>query len=148
MVGGRPPTELPPGRFMSQGLVRICPQGFYRENHVDMDDPVGVECQPCNPGGCRSAHAQAGLPAVAPPQGVRVPATLGCHGAGVWRAEVHTTACTVCVAHGCRALASTCARADTPPAPPCARPQASPRTAPAPGCARCATASSPGLGCL
>jgi hypothetical protein len=32
---------------MSQGLVRICPQGFYRENWVDFDAAVGTLCLPC-----------------------------------------------------------------------------------------------------
>jgi hypothetical protein len=35
---------------MSQGLVRICPQGFYRENYVDFDAAIGTLCLPCNPG--------------------------------------------------------------------------------------------------
>jgi hypothetical protein len=35
---------------MSQGLVRICPQGFFRENWVDFDAAVGTLCLPCNPG--------------------------------------------------------------------------------------------------
>jgi hypothetical protein len=35
---------------MSQGLVRICPQGFYRENWVDFDAANGTLCQPCRPG--------------------------------------------------------------------------------------------------
>ena len=35
---------------MSQGLVRICPQGFYRENYVDFDAAVGTLCLPCRPG--------------------------------------------------------------------------------------------------
>ena len=44
------PAELPPGKYMSQGLVRICPQGFYRENWVDFDDAIGTLCLACNPG--------------------------------------------------------------------------------------------------
>ena len=35
---------------MSQGLVRMCPQGFYRENYVDFDAAVGTLCLACNPG--------------------------------------------------------------------------------------------------
>lgn len=35
---------------MSQGLVRVCPQGFYRENYVSFDAPVGTLCLPCRPG--------------------------------------------------------------------------------------------------
>jgi hypothetical protein len=44
------PTEIPPGKYVSQGLVRICPQGFYRENYVDFDAAVGTLCLPCRPG--------------------------------------------------------------------------------------------------
>jgi hypothetical protein len=35
---------------MSQGLVRICPQGFWREEFLDFDHPNATICQPCNPG--------------------------------------------------------------------------------------------------
>lgn len=35
---------------MAQGLSRQCPQGFYRENYVDFDDPLGSKCLPCQPG--------------------------------------------------------------------------------------------------
>ena len=41
---------IPPGKYVSQGLVRICPQGFYRENYVQFDAAVGTICLPCNPG--------------------------------------------------------------------------------------------------
>jgi hypothetical protein len=43
-------AEIPPGKYVSQGLVRICPQGFYRENWVDFDAAVGTLCLPCRPG--------------------------------------------------------------------------------------------------
>jgi hypothetical protein len=35
---------------MSQGLVRICPQGFYRPNYADFDAEVAQKCVACNPG--------------------------------------------------------------------------------------------------
>jgi hypothetical protein len=35
---------------MSQGLVRICPQGFYRPDWVNFDDQAGTLCQPCRVG--------------------------------------------------------------------------------------------------
>jgi hypothetical protein len=41
---------LPPGKFMSQGLVRLCPQGFYREHYVPFDAANGTVCTPCRPG--------------------------------------------------------------------------------------------------
>lgn len=44
------PAVLPPGKFMSQGLVRLCPQGFYRETWVTFDSPNGTLCKPCRPG--------------------------------------------------------------------------------------------------
>jgi hypothetical protein len=43
-------SEVPPGRYTSQGLVRTCPQGFYRELFRDFDDPIATTCLPCNPG--------------------------------------------------------------------------------------------------
>lgn len=43
-------AEIPPGRYSSQGLIRACPQGFYRERYVDFDAPAGTICLPCNPG--------------------------------------------------------------------------------------------------
>jgi hypothetical protein len=46
---------------MSQGLVRICPQGFFRQNWVDFDDAVGTLCLPCRPG-ITTAGAGKGLP--------------------------------------------------------------------------------------
>jgi len=42
--------KIPPGKYVSQGLVRICPQGFYRENWVDFDAAIGTLCLPCKPG--------------------------------------------------------------------------------------------------
>jgi hypothetical protein len=47
---GTAPAVLPPGRFMSQGLVRLCPQGFWRTNHVAFDSPSGTNCTSCRPG--------------------------------------------------------------------------------------------------
>lgn len=44
------PAEVPPGRYMSQGLVRICPQGFFRANYEAFDAAVAQKCLPCNPG--------------------------------------------------------------------------------------------------
>jgi hypothetical protein len=41
---------LPPGKFMSQGLVRLCPQGFWREFYVPFDAANGTTCTPCRPG--------------------------------------------------------------------------------------------------
>jgi hypothetical protein len=35
---------------MSQGLVRICPQGFYRETYRTFDDALAQVCVACNPG--------------------------------------------------------------------------------------------------
>jgi hypothetical protein len=35
---------------MSQGLVRVCPQGFFRENFVEFDNANGTVCISCNPG--------------------------------------------------------------------------------------------------
>ena len=35
---------------MSQGLVRWCPQGFYRENYTSYDAPAGQICLACKPG--------------------------------------------------------------------------------------------------
>jgi len=35
---------------MSQGLVRMCPQGFYRENYLAVDAPLAQICVACNPG--------------------------------------------------------------------------------------------------
>jgi hypothetical protein len=35
---------------MSQGLVRLCPQGFWRENYVAFDSANGTKCSPCRPG--------------------------------------------------------------------------------------------------
>lgn len=62
----RPPqktAEVPPGRFMSQGLVRWCPQGFFREGFVNMDAANSTSCRPCNPGittaGAGSVNASA-----------------------------------------------------------------------------------------
>jgi hypothetical protein len=46
---------------MSQGLVRICPQGFYRADYKVFDDPSAQVCVPCNPG-ITTANAGAGLP--------------------------------------------------------------------------------------
>jgi uncharacterized membrane protein len=46
----RPAAEVPPGRFMSQGLVRICPQGFWREHFLDFDHPNATICHPCSRG--------------------------------------------------------------------------------------------------
>lgn len=43
-------AEVPPGRFVSQGLVRICPQGFYRENYLSFNDPMAQVCVACNVG--------------------------------------------------------------------------------------------------
>lgn len=43
-------SEIPPGRYSSQGLIRTCPQGFYRERYVNFDAPEGTLCLPCNPG--------------------------------------------------------------------------------------------------
>jgi len=43
-------TEVPPGRYVSQGLVRWCPQGFYRENYTNFDAAVSQICLPCQPG--------------------------------------------------------------------------------------------------
>ena len=43
-------AEVPPGRYVSQGLVRVCPQGFYRESYVDFDAAVAQKCVACNPG--------------------------------------------------------------------------------------------------
>jgi len=43
-------TEVPPGRYISQGLVRWCPQGFYRENYTNFDAAVSQICLPCQPG--------------------------------------------------------------------------------------------------
>lgn len=54
-------AEIPPGRFMSQGLVRICPQGFYRQNWVNFDAANGTLCLPCRPG-ITTAGAGKGLP--------------------------------------------------------------------------------------
>jgi hypothetical protein len=45
---------------MSQGLVRVCPQGFFREEYVEFDAAVGTVCKPCNPG-VTTAGAGAGL---------------------------------------------------------------------------------------
>lgn len=49
-----PPLSLlagvPPGRYLSQGLVRWCPQGFYRENYVPFDSDVAQICLACKPG--------------------------------------------------------------------------------------------------
>ena len=45
---------------MSQGLVRSCPQGFYRENYVPFDAAVGTLCLPCRPG-ITTAGAGAGF---------------------------------------------------------------------------------------
>lgn len=45
---------------MSQGLVRVCPQGFFRENYVDFDAAVGTVCKACNPG-VTTAGAGSGL---------------------------------------------------------------------------------------
>jgi hypothetical protein len=42
--------EVPPGRYVSQGLVRICPQGFYREKYLAFNDPAAQVCLACNPG--------------------------------------------------------------------------------------------------
>lgn len=44
------PAVLPPGKFMSQGLVRLCPQGYYREDYVQFDAANGTVCLPCRPG--------------------------------------------------------------------------------------------------
>lgn len=44
------PAEVPPGRYMSQGLVRWCPQGFYRENYTNFDAAVSQICLACKPG--------------------------------------------------------------------------------------------------
>jgi hypothetical protein len=44
------PVELPPGRYVSQGLVRVCPQGFWRENYVEFDNANGTTCTACRPG--------------------------------------------------------------------------------------------------
>lgn len=44
------PSEIPPGRYSSQGLIRTCPQGFYREHYVNFDAAEGTLCLPCNPG--------------------------------------------------------------------------------------------------
>lgn len=44
------PAVVPPGRYMSQGLVRICPQGFYRETYREFTDPLAQVCVACNPG--------------------------------------------------------------------------------------------------
>jgi hypothetical protein len=35
---------------MSQGLVRWCPQGFYRERYENFTAAVAQVCLPCNPG--------------------------------------------------------------------------------------------------
>jgi hypothetical protein len=45
---------------MSQGLVRVCPQGFFRENYVDFDAAIGTVCKACNPG-VTTAGAGSGL---------------------------------------------------------------------------------------
>lgn len=47
-----PPTcaEVPPGRFVSQGLVRWCAQGFYRESYVNYEAAVAQICLACQPG--------------------------------------------------------------------------------------------------
>jgi hypothetical protein len=44
------PAVVPPGMFVSQGLVRICPQGFYRANYTAFSAPASQICLPCNPG--------------------------------------------------------------------------------------------------
>lgn len=44
------PAEVPPGKYMSQGLVRQCPQGFYRANYEFYDAAVAQICVACNPG--------------------------------------------------------------------------------------------------
>lgn len=68
-----PPAEVPPGRYMSQGLVRICPQGFYRAEYKQFDDPTAQVCVACNPG-ITTANAGAGFPylcnVVAPGYGI------------------------------------------------------------------------------
>lgn len=54
-------AEVPPGRYVSQGLVRWCPQGFYRADYVAFDALVAQQCLACEPGittagaGARSA---------------------------------------------------------------------------------------------
>lgn len=35
---------------MSQGLVRMCPQGFYRETYREFSDATAQKCLACNPG--------------------------------------------------------------------------------------------------
>jgi hypothetical protein len=35
---------------MSQGLVRVCPQGFYRTTYEDFDAAAAQVCTACNPG--------------------------------------------------------------------------------------------------
>ena len=43
-------AEVPPGKYVSQGLVRTCPQGFYRENYESYDAAVAQKCVACNRG--------------------------------------------------------------------------------------------------
>lgn len=57
-----PLTEVPPGKYMSQGLIRSCPQGFYRERYLDFDHPNATICVACNPG-ITTAGAEAKLAA-------------------------------------------------------------------------------------
>jgi hypothetical protein len=35
---------------MSQGLVRVCPQGFWRSTYEDFDAAAAQVCTACNPG--------------------------------------------------------------------------------------------------
>jgi hypothetical protein len=35
---------------MSQGLVRLCPQGYFREQYLDFDAPLAQTCTPCQQG--------------------------------------------------------------------------------------------------
>lgn len=43
-------SEVPPGKYLSQGLVRICPQGFFRELYLGFDNSNATLCLPCASG--------------------------------------------------------------------------------------------------
>jgi hypothetical protein len=43
-------AEVPPGKYVSQGLVRLCPQGFYRANYAAFDAAIAQICVSCSSG--------------------------------------------------------------------------------------------------
>lgn len=54
-------AEVPPGRFWELNVVRDCPVGLYRENYVNVTDPVAISCRSCPDGWTTNGTAKGSI---------------------------------------------------------------------------------------